>query len=771
LKLLRSITWDELVVRCRQEVSKRSDLVRYKLGRSIDAAGIVGEGIRGCRPRFFFLSSEVPEIISEFQKRFPTNAEEVIQRAEGICKHEFDLLGFEHLQYGRTIDWHLDAVHGKRAPRRPWFRIHYLAFNEVGDSKVTWELNRHQHLVTLAKAFLLTGDRRFSTELINQWTDWQFQNPYPIGINWASSLEVGFRSLSWLWVRNLMAGSSDVAPEFIGKLNRALAVNGWHIEKYLSTYFSSNTHLLGEAVALFFIGTLCPEIAAAERWRVSGWEIIVREAQRQVRSDGMYFEQSTYYHVYALDFLLHARILAAANGIAVPPGLDQTILKMLEFLATISQTGAPPRLGDDDGGRVFDPTRNQAEHLVDPLATGAALYKRQDFKAAAGGAREETLWLLGARGLSDFDSLPTDYPISRSAWFRESGIYVMAEPYPRGGQVVIDAGPHGSLSAGHGHADALSMHFSAAGREILMDPGTCCYVSDDDTRNLFRGTAAHNTLTVDRSDQAAPTGPFSWRALVDTETEAWIAGDKFQIFRGSHFGYKQGKDPVVHRRWVFHLGSQFWLVRDVAVGRGQHSLDIFWHLAPDLELTEDGSGRFLFSVNGRSAVAFLPNEDSGWECRLEQSSWSPKYGKKSPAPVLRFSQRSTLPAELYCLFFPVQEPPNLGRLVVEPKETGALEISSCSYCGPSGTHRMIFSEHSSSWRVGRIESDARFVCCVFDVNEHLRQFILCEGTFLTIDRRPIFSSDRPVSKYEGAVLGSEPPSSKHDSIAQGKGKS
>jgi Heparinase II/III-like protein/Heparinase II/III N-terminus len=767
VKRLRSMSRRELLTRCRQELNKRWDIACFATGLPFSGTSPADQrpGIAG---RFFFSPIEIPALTGEFARRFPADAGKAVSRAEKICNHEFDLLGFEHVRYGRTIDWHLDAVHGKHAPRRPWFRIHYLDFDEVGDSKITWELNRHQHLVILAKAFLLTGDKRFSAELVRQWTDWQLQNPYPIGINWASSLEVALRSLSWLWIRNLLAGSSDVTTEFVGELNRALATSARHVETYLSTYFSPNTHLLGEAVALFFIGTLCPKISAAERWRTNGWDMILHEAQRQVRSDGMYFEQSTYYHVYALDFLLHARILAAANDIVIPPQFDQTIVRMLEFLATISQAGVPPRFGDDDGGRVFDPTRNRAEHLLDPLATGAALFKRQDFKAAVGEAREETLWLLGARGLSDFDSLPVHPPVLRSAAYRESGVYVMADPGD--GQAIIDAGPQGALSGGHGHADALSMHFSAAGREILIDPGTCSYISEDGTRNLFRGTAAHNTLSVDNSDQSAPAGPFSWRALVDTETEAWITGDAFQLFRGSHSGYRQGTGSVVHRRWVFHLNSEFWLVRDVAVGQGQHSLDLFWHLAPDLNSTPGNSQGLLFNANGRPAFAFLTNENSGFDWRLEQGWWSPAYGKRNAAHVIHFSQQATLPAELYSLFFPVQEAlPSLGRLTVAPRELGDQGISACSYHRPSGVYQMIFAEGSNTWQAGRIESDARFVCCAFDAKERLRRFVLCEGTFVRIDRSPIFSSDRLVPKYEGSVVDAGNLSSKEESVAPGRG--
>jgi hypothetical protein len=93
-----------------------------------------------------------------------------VRQADQICGHPFNLLGYTDLHYlgytdlhyGSPIGWHLDAVHGKRAPRKSFYKVRYLDYAEVGDSKVTWELNRHQHLVTLAKAYRLTSDRLLS---------------------------------------------------------------------------------------------------------------------------------------------------------------------------------------------------------------------------------------------------------------------------------------------------------------------------------------------------------------------------------------------------------------------------------------------------------------------------------------------------------------------------------------------------------------------------------------------------------------------------------
>ena len=51
-----------------------------------------------------------------------------------------------------------------------------LGLDEAGDSKVTWELNRHQHFVTLAKAYHLSGDHRFANEIFDEWRHWHAEN-------------------------------------------------------------------------------------------------------------------------------------------------------------------------------------------------------------------------------------------------------------------------------------------------------------------------------------------------------------------------------------------------------------------------------------------------------------------------------------------------------------------------------------------------------------------------------------------------------------------
>lgn len=543
---------------------------------------------------------EIRLIPSSGTPRMPdVAAGDTLAAAEKICAHRFDLLGYTDLDFGSPIDWHFDPVHGKHAPRQPWYEVPFLDFKQVGDHKIIWELNRHQHLIALAQACQTSGQERFRAEIVAQWTHWQTENPYPNGINWASTLEVAFRAISWLWVRHFIG---DFHPDLLP----ALHVHGWYIERFLSTYFSPNTHLLGEGVALFAIGLLAPEIADASRWQARGWEIVLRQARDQVRPDGFHFEQSVHYHVYALNFFRFARDLAARNDVAVPPSFEAVVDRMAKALAAISQAGAAPNFGDDDGGRLFG-------------------YP---------------------------DSVPAASSCSSIA-LPDAGIYAMTSS---GSQLLIDAGPQGAFTAGHGHADALSIQLIVKGRPVLIDPGTFCYVCPE--RDRFRGTAAHNTVQIDGRDQARPNGPFAWTAMPETVVDRWHTSKEFDYFTGHHNGYQ----PVIHQRSVFGRKDKLWLIRDLVQGPGRHRVDVNWHFQDDRAL-------HILSPSGHA-----------WSQTVERWDWSPAYGRKEPAFVLRFSTETDLPAEFAVLL--VESSPG----VFSRTAPGAY-----LYKEPQGSHEFIFT--------------------------------------------------------------------------------
>ena len=126
-------------------------------------------------------------------------AAQVVLIAEQVLERRFPLLAVE-IETGSHIDWRRDYQHDKKSGTAYFRRIPYLDFTAVGDHKFIWELNRHQHLILLAQAYLFTEDERYTREIFQEIRTWLEQNPFQRGINWTSALEVAFRALSWMWV-------------------------------------------------------------------------------------------------------------------------------------------------------------------------------------------------------------------------------------------------------------------------------------------------------------------------------------------------------------------------------------------------------------------------------------------------------------------------------------------------------------------------------------------------------------------------------------------
>ena len=778
LARLSRMDWEEVRVRLAQEVYKRGDLLRHWMGARSGTIRLTADS--AARPgQFFFSGSEVSERAELVRRYLPDDASEILREADEICAHRFRLLGYENLDFapgaGREIDWHLDPVHGKRAPLDPWFKIPFLDFTVVGDHKITWELNRHQHLVTLAKAQLLSGNdnAKYTRELVAQWRSWIKANPYPLGINWGSTLEVAFRSLSWIWVDQLLVScvvaglrpagtgqspgtTSEVGEcaEFRAELLPALAFHGRYIERYLSTYFSPNTHLLGEAAALFFLGTLYPQMPGAARWKESGWKIVQHEAQRQVRPDGVYFEQSLYYHVYALDFFLHVRLLAVRNGMEIPPAYDAVLGRMLDVVEALAQAGPAEGFADDDGGRLFNPRRNRTEQMTDPLAVGAVMFPKQ---LSAARLTEEAIWLFGNQAIEEL-ARPRTNPGARPVAFPDGGLYVLADSQPYAQAMVVDAGPQGVGRSGHGHADALSVRLAMDGQRWLVDSGSGVYISKDPAdRNTFRGTGAHNTMRVDGADQAAADEPFSWTHIPAIQAESLVVGKSFTYFVGSHDGYARLADPVVHRRHVLKIAGGPWLVRDLALGRTEHELEIRWHFAPDLEVQVVGPTRVEISRTGEAAgesrestLTLIVPEETVWQTAMEVSKTliSPAYGALQPAPLVRCHARVLLPAETATALVPgaMQQK---GEPLIERRLASMSEAAVQVYelDGQDESRGFFFALGDRAWSFGPWSSDARLLYCHVE-QEKLEHLVVIGGAYVEWQGQPLLKAQEPSAFFE-----------------------
>jgi uncharacterized heparinase superfamily protein len=714
LKRVRNRSLREIAVRGRQELGKLGERV-YGAGELSDrgllkeiapssrncsgqgSALLILERIRRSlekrqlsenetsEPTLFCALAARGELVELIERRFSAEREAIIDRAERSLRGRFDLLGFSNLSFGDPIDWLLEPISGKRTSLTHWSRIDYLNAEVAGDKKITWELNRHGHFITLGQAYVVTKDERYAQGFVRQAEAWMDANPPGRGINWASSLEIAFRSISWLWALHLFAESPALTSTFLARFLKVLIANGRHVEAYLSQYFSPNTHLTGEALGLFYLGVLLPELRRADGWRKAGLRILLEQLPRHVRGDGVYFEQSSYYHRYTTDFYLHFMLLARTAAVELSCELKSAIASMLDHLMWITRPdGSSPQVGDDDGGRLVGLGSRPANDFRDTLAIGAALLGRADWKFVAGEAGIEALWLLGPDGLRSYDEIRPRAPEQSSKAFEDGGYYVMRDGWREDSTyALIDCGPHGAIGGGHAHADALALEFASGGTTWLVDPGTYTYTGDCRERDWFRSTEAHNTATVDGQSQSVPGGPFSWKRSAKSAVREFIQGIRFDYFEGSHDGYERLADPVNHTRSVLLVksGSKapgYLIVRDSFSGQFDHRYSIRYHLATGSQAKATNE-HIVATKGGRTmGVSSFSNSEqnvsvvAGWVSRC--------YGQRQEAPVALIESRGSGPQEFVSFIVPA---PTGGAPWLPPRINNAPLIGpSAGSCKP-----------------------------------------------------------------------------------------
>ncbi len=599
--------------------------------------------------RFVLASSNQAALAPRIAERFPSARADAAARAEQILAGRYDLLGYRHLSFhaDRLVDWHHDPVHGRHAPRLFWSDVPFLD-PQCGDHKIIWELNRHQHWLALGRAFWLTGDVRYRERCIGELASWMAANPPLVGINWASMLELGFRSLSWLWALAFFADLSTTGePPWIVDLLLALDRQLAHIEANLSYYFSPNTHLLGEALALYVCGRSLPLLRRSAEREAVGRRVLLAESRRQVSSDGGHCERSTHYHRYTLDFYLLALAVARITGDQAALDFERTATRLADAARLLADdAGALPLIGDDDGGRLLPFTGRAPSDIRDSLAAAAALLDRPSLRV--GPPPEEAYWLLAHPALAArLDETPSaERARLRSAALRDTGYYVSRSR--RGDHLVIDGGVHGYLNGGHAHADALSLTLTVAGVPLLVDPGTGAYTVDQALRDRLRSSQLHNTLVLDGRSQSVGKGPFSWKTMARSRVRTWKTHRMFDYFEGTHDGYW----PLEHRRHVLTLPGDLLIVGDLVAGDGVHTASVHWHIDPRWRVAVSDMAVTIATSDAQCQLAVARGHIERFDADTESGlGWrAPVYGSLEPATSLRVTHRGALPLWMPSVF-------------------------------------------------------------------------------------------------------------------------
>jgi hypothetical protein len=656
-------------------------VVRRALPRGADPRAAAERLRTGASARFFFDAEEAAAIVAALGGRTGSWRERVRTDAERICAGHYRVLGADDVRLAdpwapAALRWHEDLLSGYRWDPGTFYRKVEVPYGRA-DIKFPWEVSRCQHLAVLGIAFNVTGDRRYADLIRAQLEHWLSSNRHGRGVNWACTMDVAIRAINWLWALRLISPTARLEDDFAMRLLAALVLHGRHIERNIERYAGGITtnHTLADYAGLLHLGILLPDLADAARWTDIGRSGILECMDTQVLPDGVDYENSIPYHRLVLEMFLACDLLAKRNGRPFGEGYRRKLERMVEFVAAYTRPdGRAPIVGDSDDGRLhiltryFDWDPHDHRYL---LLIGARLFDREDLAAVAGeseAAVEEAAWLLGR--------VPQDHP--RTADRRPAVVDLGSRSFPASGRYLMRGARHYALvcadavgTAGlgnHKHNDLLSFELSVAGVPLVVDPGSYVYTSDPAWRDRFRSTRAHSTVCIDDLEQNEMNGSFGMRLDARVGVTRFDCGPSYDVFEGFHTGYRRLGQPVTHRRTiVFGKAPLAMLVIDRLEGAGEHRVDSRLRLAPDSSLDtrfgapQDQERDLLEEVVRRHGSLALPPLGAGvsisraavevtvfpfgWgDFAAEEGWYSPRYGQRVPAPVLRLAARLSCPA-------------------------------------------------------------------------------------------------------------------------------
>jgi len=212
-------------------------------------------------------------------------------RAEALLRGVLRYFEYHDLEVGWPPDWFRNPFTGEQLPADcHWSRVPTFA---AGDIKCVWEASRFGFAYLLVRAYWRTGDARYAEAFWQAVEDWRVHNPPNTGPNWKCGQESAFRIMAWLFGGYGFGDARATTPERQAMLAQMVAVSARRIEAHFEYALSQeNNHGISEALGLWTVGTLFPQLKCARRWEASGRRWLERLAQDLIYQDGGFSQHS-----------------------------------------------------------------------------------------------------------------------------------------------------------------------------------------------------------------------------------------------------------------------------------------------------------------------------------------------------------------------------------------------------------------------------------------------------------------------------------------------
>lgn len=557
----------------------------------------------------FIFDDSLDNILDKLEKK------EIIESANKILNHNFDLLGSGMINLGKDIKWNEDFKTSFIWENKFYKDIKIINLENNSDVKVPWELSRFQHVINLGLAYKLTNNNIYYKEFKEEVLDWIKKNPRYYSVNWTCNMDVSIRAINWLAGYYLFQKKIEGDIEFKNILDTSLYGHGEYIYNNLekSCVSLGNNHYLSNLNGLIFLGVYFKNYKnkITKKWLNKGKKELEKEMKLQNNEDGTNYETSTSYHRLVTELMFFPIILLNNNNINMSIVYKDRLKKMFEFMALITKpNGKVPLIGDVDNGRLFILSNYSNWKINDfrsLISLGGEYFNDEYLKSIGENEVQDKLLIFGK------NEIYSDKKQYKNIKFEKGGYYLLQNEniycLIRCGELSMKG------QGGHSHNDQLAFELNIKGEDIFIDSGMYTYTSNKDMRNLFRSTKTHNTVSIKGIEQ----NYFNENNLFEMREETFSKCLKFSSneFEGEHYGYKI-KNGIIHNR-VIKINKENIYLFDKLFG-GENKGEINLILSPRLKVKKNKNIIYLENSKIKLEIKGLK------KIRLEDTLIALKYG-------------------------------------------------------------------------------------------------------------------------------------------------
>lgn len=589
------------------------------------------------------------ELLHYFREKYPPKAvrattAKTIAEADGVCRHEFFWEPYGSVDYGEEIHWEQDPV---------------------DDIQWVFRMYRFHWAKSLEQAYIATRDEKYAQAFAELTTDWIRKHPLDDwrrrhhkytdwwGFAWRE-LQTGLRASHMSSALISMIHSEAVTPEFLAMVLASLYDHQAKTARFPMKALSNKA--VAEQRGVLAVCVYFPEFSDTQRWATLAIERSVGNIMGQVTAGGVQREWCGGYHKVVMQDGLRLIQQADQLGVTIPDEFRERIRNMGEYVFAMATPDLGwPMFGDCGGADPIPEKRGDMalHHILNRLS----------------GVWEDPKF--SARARLDRSVLPgqTSYA------FHDAGMFVMRSDWgPENIYFALHSAPP-PLNRFHDQPDNGTFELFAFGRWLVTDSGYYIYGDEHEDRRWHRQTSVHQTLTLDRQDSKTDGRLLLWH----TSPEFDAAVVENQSYEG-----------LLHRRSVWFVEKEFFLILDEAIGDASGTLRLHWQPAagPVKHNETEGWIETAFTDSNVRIETLFPHspqieEEEGWY------AWT--YGKRVPRKAFCVQHPEAAPAMFLTCVIPYRGTTAPQVELVEPplSEPGveAVEI------------RLRYSE--KLWRVGR----------------------------------------------------------------------